>query len=187
MPHSSNCFSGKTHLGVLMPTLLTLTLLLPSLAAAQPKQCLVVGVSDGDTITARCGDPGQYKQIKVRLSAIDAPESKQAFGQRSKQALSDIAFGKQADLHCNKIDRYKRSVCTVMVAPNSAPDSPKTLDAGLAMVTVGMAWWYRAYSREQSPQERGQYEFAEFEARAKRVGLWADPDAMEPWAGIAPD
>lgn len=143
--------------------------------------CLIVGVSDGDTLTARCGDPGAYQQIKVRLSGIDAPERKQAYGARSKQALSDIAFGKRADLYCGKTDRYKRAVCKVMVAPASAPSGPKTLDAGLALVTQGMAWWYRAYAREQAPQERGQYAYAEEEAKAKRAGLWAEPQAVPPW------
>lgn len=42
------------------------------------------------------------------------------------------------------------------------------------MVTQGMAWWYRAYAREQTPQERGQYEFAEVEAKARKVELWRD-------------
>ncbi|WP_369803290.1 thermonuclease family protein [Pseudorhodoferax sp. Leaf267] len=49
------------------------------------------------------------------------------------------------------------------------------------MVRLGMAWWYRAYAREQRPEARGQYESAEHEARAKRVGLWHDPDPMTPW------
>lgn len=31
-------------------------------------------------------------------------------------------------------------MCKVMVAPASAPDGPLALDAGLAMITVGMAW-----------------------------------------------
>lgn len=47
----------------------------------------------------------------------------------------------------------------------------RTLDVGLAMVTLGMAWWYRSYAKEQSPQKRGQYEFAEQEAKARKVGL----------------
>lgn len=80
-----------------------------------------------------------------------------------------------------KTDRYGRFVCKVMVAPSSAPNGPKTLDAVLAMVTVGMAWWYRAYSREQTPLERGRYEFAEIEVKAKHAGLWRDAQAMSPW------
>lgn len=49
------------------------------------------------------------------------------------------------------------------------------------MITQGMAWWYRAYAREQSPQERGQYEFAEQEAKARKVGLWRDSEPVAPW------
>jgi endonuclease YncB( thermonuclease family) len=43
----------------------------------------VVGITDGDTITVLV----ERQQVKVRLADIDAPESKQAFGTRSKQAL----------------------------------------------------------------------------------------------------
>jgi endonuclease YncB( thermonuclease family) len=150
-----------------LPLLALLLALLPLVAAADQ--------------TARCGQPGAYEQRKVRLSGIDAPERKQPFGARAKDALSDLTFSKVVDLRCTKTDRYGRSVCSVWVAPASAPDGPQALDAGLAMVTLGMAWWYRAYAREQTPQERGQYEFAEQEARAKKAGLWRDGDAVAPW------
>jgi len=48
--------------------------------AAEPSSCLVVGVTDGDTITACCGNLGAYEQIRVWLAAIDAPEKEQPFG-----------------------------------------------------------------------------------------------------------
>lgn len=117
----------------------------------------------------------------MRLGGIDAPEERQPFGARSRQALSDLTFGQMAELRCNKIDRYKRHVCAVWVAPSSAPEGPRTLDAGHALLTLGLAWWYRAYAREQSAQERGQYAFSEQEAKAKGVGLWADPAPVPPW------
>lgn len=122
--------------------------LCPMLASAL--LCLVVGISDGDTMTARCGEPGQYEQVKVRLQGIDAPERKQPFWERARQALAELTFQKEAELRCTKTDRSKRQVCSVWVAPASAPTGPRTLDAGLAMITQGMAWWYRAYAREQS-------------------------------------
>jgi endonuclease YncB( thermonuclease family) len=167
---------------MLRPLLLAGLISLSALAqAAEPRTCLVVGVSDGDTITARCGTVGDYEQIKVRFNGIDAPEKRQPFGQRAKEALSDLVYMKEAALDCPKTDRYGRSVCKVMVAPASAPRGPKTLDAGLAMVTLGMAWWYWAYAREQTPQERGQYEFAEAEAKAKHAALWREAEPMAPW------
>ena len=62
-------------------------------AAAQPQTITgkVVGVSDGDTITAL---DEQKRQHKNRLDGIDAPESSQDFGSRANQSLSDLVFGK---------------------------------------------------------------------------------------------
>lgn len=68
-----------------------------------------------------------------------------------------------------------------MVAPGLAPACRKTLDVGLAIVTLGKAWWYRAYSRKQTPQKREQYEFAKAEAHGKGLGLWSDKRATAPW------
>lgn len=56
-----------------------------------------------------------------------------------------------------------------------------SLDAGLALITLGLAWWSRDYAREQTAQERVQYEFAEKEAAAKSVGLWSDKQPVAPW------
>lgn len=98
-----------------------------------------------------------------------------------RSALAELTFQKEAELRCTKKDWYKRHVRPVWVAPASAPTGPRTFDAGLAMITQGMAWWYRAYAREQSPQERGQYEFAEQEAAARKVGLWRDSEPIAPW------
>lgn len=161
--------------------ILLFALALPFATHAAPRDCLVVGVSDGDTLKVRCGSPSNYRQIKVRLSAIDAPERRQPFGERARQAMSALVYMKDVELACIDTDRYGRSVCKVFVAPASAPDGPRTLDAGLAMLTLGMAWWYRAYAWEQTPQERGQHQFAEAEARARRVGLWHDAEPVPPW------
>ena len=140
----------------------------------------VVGVADGDTITVLDTDKVQHK---VREAGIDAPEKKQAFGQRSKTSMSDLVFGKDIIVLTSKRDRYGRLIGKVMVADPSctAHACPKTLDAGLAQLTVGMAWWYRQYAREQSAEDAGAYEFAEQEARARHVGLWRDIDPTPPW------
>ena len=52
----------------------------------------VVGVADGDTITVLDADRQQHK---IRLGGIDAPEKAQPFGQRSKENLSRMVFGKE--------------------------------------------------------------------------------------------
>ncbi|WP_228276354.1 thermonuclease family protein [Dechloromonas sp. H13] len=123
------------------------------------------------------------QQHKIRLSGIDAPEKKQPFGQRSKEYLSGLVFDKPVTVEWKKKDRYQRIVGKVVVAEPSCTKSncPKTLDAGLAQVTVGMAWWYRKYASEQTEEDRHRYEFAEVEARARKAGLWSDKDPVPPW------
>jgi hypothetical protein len=56
-----------------------------------------------------------------------------------------------------------------------------TLDAGLAQLTMGRAWWFRKYAGEQSPEDRVRYESAEQEVRAKKIGLWRDRMPEPPW------
>ncbi len=139
----------------------------------------VVGVSDGDTITVLDANREQHK---IRVGGIDAPEKAQPFGQRSKGSLSTLVFGKDVDVQWSKRDRYKRIVGKVLVIdPTCQRQCPKTLDAGLAQVTAGLAWWYRKYAKEQSAEDAQRYEFAEQEARSHRAGLWSDGQPMPPW------
>lgn len=50
----------------------------------------VVGITDGDTLTVLVGTT----PTKVRLAEIDTPEMDQPFGDRAKQGLSELVFGK---------------------------------------------------------------------------------------------
>ena len=129
----------------------------------------VVGVADGDTITVLDADKVQHK---IRLAGIDAPEKKQAFGQRSKQSLSDLAFGKDVAVETTKRDKYRREIGKVLVNGQ---------DVNLVQVERGMAWFYRQYQREQSPNDRRLYEAAEDAAKANKRGLWRDADPVPPW------
>lgn len=63
----------------------------------------VVGVSDGDTITLLTSE---NKQVKVRLAEIDTPESKQPWGTKAKQALSDMVFKRDVRVVVATTDRY---------------------------------------------------------------------------------
>jgi endonuclease YncB( thermonuclease family) len=44
-----------------------------------------------------------------------------------------------------------------------------------------MAWWYRAYAKEQIPEHRAQYQAAEMDAQRQRIGLWRDSGPVPPW------
>ena len=129
----------------------------------------VVGVADGDTVTVL---DAQKVQHKIRLSGIDAPEKSQAFGQRSKQHLSDLVFGQTVEVGFNKTDRYGRLIGKIVVNGQ---------DANLQQLHAGMAWHYKEYEREQPPEERRRYAQAEVDARERGVGLWKDPNPVPPW------
>ena len=129
----------------------------------------VVGVVDGDTITVLDAEKVQHK---IRLAGIDAPEKKQAFGNRSKESLSDMVFDKTVNVETEKRDRYGRQIGKVLVDGR---------DVNLVQVERGMAWFYRQYQREQSPNDRKLYEAAEDAAKAAKRGLWRDADPVAPW------
>lgn len=95
--------------------------------------------------------------------------------------MSRLAFGNAAKGDCRKMDRYQRHVCVIWVRQPDCPDRELTLDVGLAQITQGLAWHFKAYEREQSTEDRARYGDAEVEARAKRAGLWADKAPVPPW------
>lgn len=138
-------------------------------ASAETMTGMVVGVADGDTVTVLVNG---HDQIRVRIMGIDAPEKKQAFGQRSKQAMSDCAFGKQTRVEWSKKDRYGRTVGKVSV---------DDVDCGLHQIELGLAWHYKAYKREQKPEDRKSYAEAEAIARSADRGLWSEHDPIPPW------
>ena len=128
--------------------------------------CLVVAVADGDTLTARCGEPGAYQQVKVRLAEIDAPEKAQPFGNRSRQALAAMCFQQVATIKPTTRDRYGRTVARVECQGQ---------DANLQQVRAGMAWAYTKYLTDPAVAHE------QDAARAARLGLWADPAPVPPW------
>lgn len=138
----------------------------------------VVAVIDGDTIDVV--DRGKVRH-KVRLTGIDAPEGDQAFGQAAQENLARMVAGKSVRIEHSKLDKYGRVLGKVWVQPADCPRCGMTLDTSHAQLLAGMAWWYRYYAKEQSPEDRGRYESAEDEARARRRGLWSDPHPINPY------
>jgi len=129
----------------------------------------IVGVIDGDTVDLLTD---AKVLIRVRLSGIDAPERKQAFGNVSKKALSDFAFDRRVVVVASRHDRYGRLIGKVMVSG---------VDANLQMVRFGLAWHFKKYEKEQAFEDRQRYADAELKARARHVGLWTDKEPVAPW------
>jgi micrococcal nuclease len=122
----------------------------------------VIGISDGDTLTLLV----DRKPLKIRLGDIDAPEKTQAFGERSKQSLSDLCFGRDATYKAQTIDKYGRTVARVTCGG---------VDVNRAQVERGMAWVYDKYNTDRS--------LPALQANAKTgsKGLWADKSPVAPW------
>lgn len=129
----------------------------------------VVSVADGDTVTVLDATNVQHR---IRLTGIDAPESSQAFGTRSRQHLADLVFGKQVTVQYEKNDRYGRTLGKVIAEGR---------DVCLEQLRAGLAWHYKYYENEQPPADRQTYAQAEVEARAAKRGLWADANPIPPW------
>ncbi len=158
-----------TYCRIISLTMCWLLLIVIGDAAAYTLTGKVIGVADGDTITVLDESKTQHK---IRLAGIDAPEKKQPFGERSKQSLSTMVFQKFITVEWSKRDRYGRVVGKVMVNGQ---------DVGLAQVSAGFAWHYKAYEREQSRADKDTYAQAEDEARSDRRGLWRDTKPTPPW------
>lgn len=145
---------------VLMPLML-----LSVFAQAETVMGKVVGVSDGDTIRVVTADKRLYK---IRAAEIDAPEKDAPWGQRSKQALSALVFGKEVQVDIHERDRYGRSVATIYINGLSANES---------QVKNGHAWAYRQYLKSKRLID------LEAKARQAKVGLWSLPvsEQIPPW------
>lgn len=135
-----------------------------SVASAETLEGLVMRVEDGDTLdlTTQSG-----AQTIIRLYGIDAPEKAQPYGRQSRKALRDACLHKFVRVEVLDVDRYQRVVGRV---------SCDGKDAGRSQITAGMAWVYRRYVAQRDPLY-----LLERNARQQRLGLWRDPNPVEPW------
>lgn len=128
----------------------------------------VVGVADGDTITLLVDAPAGKLNVKIRVAQIDAPEKAQPWGQKSKQALSDLIYGKTIRAQVETEDRYGRVVANLY-------DGDVWINE--YMVASGNAWMYRQYSKS------AQLAQSESNAKQQGLGLWSLPESerIPPW------
>lgn len=136
---------------------------LPGVGAAQDFAGRVVGVTDGDTIKVL----REGRAETVRLQGVDAPEKRQAYGERARRFVADLAFDRPVVVRATGRDRNGRLLGEVVL-----PDG-RSLNQEL--VRAGYAWWFRKYSRDVRLAR------LEEEARQGRRGLWADHAPEPPW------
>lgn len=123
----------------------------------------VISITDGDTITVL----QDQTPIKVRLEGIDAPEAKQAFGSKAREALKEMCpINSTVTVEQTGTDRYGRTLGVVLV---------DGVSINAKMVQDGWAWHFVKYSDDETLAALEQ------EARAERRGLWKDDNPLPPW------
>lgn len=125
----------------------------------------VVGVTDGDTLTVL---DSAERQHRVRLAAIDTPEAGQPYGDRARQALSELTFGRAVRVVEVDVDRFGRTVGRVYAGRT---------DVNAEMVRTGAAWVFRRFTDDPALLR------LEADAQRGRRGLWSLPEAQRvpPW------
>lgn len=124
----------------------------------------VIKIVDGDTYDVLTSD---FKTIRIRMNGIDAPEKKQAFGEKSKDYLGSLCFGKTVKIVPISYDRNKRLIA------DSFTD--RDLNLSRAMLRAGYAWHFKKYSKDKKMADD------EDHARKIRAGLWVDNEPIAPW------
>jgi endonuclease YncB( thermonuclease family) len=146
------------HLAVIIAVLIVL----PYSALAAPFTGMVVGITDGDTITVLTNG----RHVKVRLADIDAPERAQPYGSRARQHLSALCFQRDVAVDDHGRDRSGYIIGRVTCAGK---------DANAEQVRSGMAWVL-----DKSVTDRSLYRLQDT-ARGHRRGLWTDQKPIPPW------
>jgi endonuclease YncB( thermonuclease family) len=156
-------------------TLLLLTLASHSHAACYPNIIgTVSSVTDGDTLTVKTNT---NPALKIRLAEIDAPETShfgsltQPYGEESKAVLSNLILNKTITISPHAIDTYGRTLATVYY---TAPNTTTTLNVNKYLVKQGAAWAYTFFVLDKSLIT------LQNQAKTARLGLWLDPNPIEP-------
>ena len=131
--------------------------------------CLVVHVSDGDSLFARCheSDSAATWPVKIRIANIDAPELKQQYGGESKAHLERLCLGRTAEITPVTRDQYERLVAHVRCDGS---------DAAEAQLRDGLAWIYTWRSKPIPALQALQDS-----AQERRIGLWSEARPQAPW------
>jgi endonuclease YncB( thermonuclease family) len=150
----------------MLPLVLSLSLLIPTADPVNYHELVgkVVHVADGDTLTVL---DARKTEHRIRLHGIDAPEKRQAFGTKAKEALAAKVHDQTVQVRWHEKDRYGRIVGDVYLGNRNI---------NVEMVREGFAWWYRSYAPKSQVLEE-----AEAAAKQERRGLWHDRTPEPPW------
>lgn len=128
----------------------------------------ILSVEDSDRIKVAADDGNVYS---VTLLGVDAPDGSQSYSKKARKRLSDLVDGKDVTVMLRTNERGE-SFAAVYVGGD---------DIGLRLIREGLAWFSPLRAAMQSDADQAEYRQAEAAAKAARLGLWADKDAVAPW------
>ena len=110
--------------------------------------------------------PPDETPTSIHLAEIDAPEKNQPYGDTSRQKLAAKLMGCVVRVTYFEKDRFNRIVGTVNMGE-------RWINA--EVLAEGCAWHDKRYSDDD------ELDTAEQQARARRLGLWAEARPVPPW------
>ena len=122
----------------------------------------VIGILDGETLTLQINQ----KPVRIRLANIDAPERAQAFGRQSRQSLTELCMGKEAEY--KEQDPARHAEIMALVTCNG-------VEVNRVQIERGMAWVHDRHNNDFTLPA------LQLMARRDRKGLWADANPVPPW------
>jgi endonuclease YncB( thermonuclease family) len=139
----------------------------------------VTYVGDGDGATLKAGK----NTLNCRIQGIDAPEvdhkahnkKGQPYGQEAKKSLQDMILNKEVTVTVTKVanaaatDSSSRSTCKIEIhGKNVSTEQLKN----------GSAWLWETFNTDKASAQANRDAFAF--AKSNKLGLHANPDAVEP-------
>jgi len=126
----------------------------------------VSAITDGDTIFVV--DENQ-QQHKVHLAGVDSPEGNRELGERARQNLFDLVYGKTVHVLTDATEENGRLVGKVMLG---------SCDVNLEQIKSGYARFDTSSNFRQIESDRKAYTDAEVAARNSKLNVWSKPDAV---------
>jgi endonuclease YncB( thermonuclease family) len=106
------------------------------------------------------------REFVIRLSAIDAPEISQVYGQEAQKALRALVLKKPVVVRGYDLDKYGRILADVEVGG---------VDVGVHLVGRGLAWHAAHFADDETLSDHQKL------AQLLKLGLWQDAKPCPPW------
>ena len=127
----------------------------------------IIRCHDGDTCTTDKGE-------KIRSACVDAPELKQPFGKASRDHLREIIKDRPVKIDRINTDRFGRTIAILYISNRGKWQAVQSLQAH-----AGTVWAFDRFKRNCPIWHSIDREFKI--AQSKKIGLFADRQAVEPW------